>query len=45
MTLMEGEKEIQAHRVQILDPATGTGTFLYGVIAHIHATFAGNQGL
>ena len=45
MTLTEGEKEIQAHRVQILDPATGTGTFLYEVIAHIHATFAGNQGL
>jgi predicted helicase len=24
------------HKVQILDPATGTGTFLYAVIAHIH---------
>jgi predicted helicase len=26
----------ETHRVQILDPATGTGTFLYAVIAHIH---------
>jgi predicted helicase len=28
------------HKVQILDPATGTGTFLYAVIAHIHQQVA-----
>ena len=31
--------------MQILDPATGTGTFLSAVIAQIHAAFADNQGL
>ena len=45
ITVREGEREAQTHRVQILDPATGTGTFLYAVIAQIHAAFAGNQGL
>ena len=45
ITIHEGERETLTHRVQILDPATGTGTFLYAVIAQIHATFAGNQGL
>ena len=45
ITVREGEQETQTHRVQILDPATGTGTFLYAVIAQIHAAFAGNQGL
>jgi predicted helicase len=33
------------HRVQILDPATGTGTFLYSVIDHIHESFKNNKGL
>jgi predicted helicase len=34
-------------RVLILDPATGTGTFLYHVIAHIRETFRhmGNAGM
>jgi predicted helicase len=45
INVREGEQEIETHRVQILDPATGTGTFLYGVIRQIHAAFAGNQGL
>jgi type I restriction-modification system DNA methylase subunit len=37
-------KEI--HKVQILDPATGTGTFLAQVVRHIHATqFASMQGM
>ncbi len=44
IAVREGEREIQTHRVQILDPATGTGTFLYSVIHQIHAAFAGNQG-
>jgi hypothetical protein len=34
------------HRVQILDPACGTGTFLYAVIDHIFRNaYSDNQGL
>ena len=33
------------HRVQLLDPATGTGTFLAEAIRQIHAKFQGNEGL
>jgi predicted helicase len=33
------------HRVQILDPATGTGTFLAEVVKHIHKKFKGQQGI
>lgn len=35
----------ETHRVQILDPACGTGTFLYSVIGNIHERFRGNAGL
>lgn len=35
----------QIHRVQILDPATGTGTFLNEVIRHIHTSMAGQSGM
>lgn len=35
------EREI--HRVQILDPATGTGTFLAEVVRHIHRTRFANM--
>jgi Type ISP C-terminal specificity domain/N-6 DNA Methylase len=31
-------------RVLILDPSTGTGTFLHGVIAHIHQNYRGDPG-
>ena len=37
------EKEV--HKVQILDPATGTGTFLAEVVKHIHTDFAGQKGI
>lgn len=42
-----GFKQIQhdIHRVQILDPATGTGTFLAEVVKHIHKKFQGQQGI
>lgn len=42
-----GYKQIdqEVHRVQILDPATGTGTFLAEVVKHIHKKFAGQQGI
>ncbi len=33
------------HKVQILDPATGTGTFLAEVVKHIHKKFEGQQGV
>ncbi|SEJ16165.1 hypothetical protein SAMN05192553_102695 [Cyclobacterium xiamenense] len=37
--------EQEVHRVQILDPATGTGTFLAEVVKHIHKRFAGQEGI
>lgn len=37
--------EREMHRVQILDPATGTGTFLAETVRQIHARFAGMQGM
>jgi predicted helicase len=42
-----GEKFIdkEVHKVQILDPATGTGTFLAEVVRHIHKKFEGQQGI
>ena len=52
---IEVEKEVQGnkkkqkvmeHRVQVLDPATGTGTFLDHVIKHIYnSKFKGQQGI
>ncbi len=33
------------HKVQILDPATGTGTFLAEVVKHIYKKFQGQQGI
>ncbi len=45
--LAGGYKKVQqeVHRVQILDPATGTGTFLAEVIKHVHKKFEGQQGI
>ena len=43
--LKEVETEIEVHKVQILDPATGTGTFLAEVVKHIHKKFEGQQGI
>ncbi|MFD2603165.1 type ISP restriction/modification enzyme [Flavobacterium suzhouense] len=42
-----GEQEIEKeyHKVQILDPATGTGTFLAEVVRHIHKKFEEQQGI
>jgi hypothetical protein len=43
---VQGKKiEQEVHKVQILDPATGTGTFLAEVIKHIHKKFEGQQGI
>lgn len=35
----------EVHKVQILDPATGTGTFLHGVVNHIYESFQNNRGM
>jgi predicted helicase len=37
--------EEEVHRVQILDPATGTGTFLAEVVKHVYKKFEGQQGI
>ncbi len=43
---LQGKKiEQEVHKVQILDPAAGTGTFLAEVIKLIHKKFEGQQGI
>jgi predicted helicase len=43
---VQGKKAVQEfHRVQILDPATGTGTFLAETIRQIYKKFEGQQGV
>jgi predicted helicase len=43
---VQGKKvEQEVHKVQILDPAAGTGTFLAEVIKQIHKKFEGQQGI
>lgn len=42
----QGKKiQTEVHKVQILDPATGTGTFLTEVIKEIHKGFENQQGI
>jgi predicted helicase len=41
----KGEESYETHRVQIIDPACGTGTFLHSIIASIHDRFADNAGM
>lgn len=43
--IKRGENEIESHRLLILDPATGTGTFLYSVIKQIARQFERNKGM
>ncbi len=44
--LVQGKKsKTQIDRVQVLDPAVGTGTFLNEVIRNIHEKFEGQQGM
>ncbi len=43
---VQGKKiEQEVHKVQILDPATGTGTFLAEVVKLIHKKFEGQKGI
>jgi len=37
--------EVDVHKVQILDPATGTGTFLHGVVDLIQENFKADKGM
>ncbi len=42
----QGKKiEQEVHKVQVLDPATGTGTFLAEVVKHIHGKFKSMPGM
>lgn len=45
--LRGGKRKVQVpyHQVQVLDPATGTGTFLAEAIRQIHTKFQEQQGL
>lgn len=45
VNLQGNQVEQEVHKVQILDPATGTGTFLAEVVKHIHKKFEGQQGI
>ena len=43
---IQGKKKKElVHKVQILDPATGTGTFLCEVVKHIAKRFEGQEGI
>jgi predicted helicase len=35
----------EIHQVLILDPAVGTGTFMYGIINHIYESFSTQKGM
>jgi predicted helicase len=39
------KEKVELHKVQILDPATGTGTFLAETVSRIHERFAGQAGM
>ena len=39
-----GKVKREVHRVQILDPAAGTGTFLFETVRHIHDALATTRG-
>ncbi|RZJ36393.1 MAG: DNA methyltransferase [Flavobacterium sp.] len=43
--IKEVVSEVEVHKVQILDPATGTGTFLAEVVKQIYKKFEGKQGI
>jgi len=43
--IKEVEVEEEVHKVQILDPATGTGTFLAEIIRRVYSNFQSQQGI
>ena len=44
-TVPGAKVQTEVHKVQILDPATGTGTFLHGVVDHIQESFKDDKGM
>jgi len=40
-----GKGRTEVHKVLILDPAVGTGTFLHGVVRHIYESLSGQRGM
>jgi predicted helicase len=44
-SLINNENDKKLHKVQILDPATGTGTFLNEIVQEIYKSFVGNEGM
>ena len=44
-TTVQSKRGNPVHRLQILDPATGTGTFLVEVVRAIYRKFVGQQGV
>lgn len=38
-------KKDEVHKVQILDPAVGTGSFLHGIVDHIRQSMSGDEGM
>ena len=44
-TIPGAKVQTEVHKVQILDPATGTGTFLHGVVDHIQESFKNDKGM
>jgi len=38
-------REVEVHRVQFLDPATGTATFIAEIIKQVYAKFKGQEGI
>ncbi len=43
-TKKNGKRKQEVHRVQILDPAVGTGTFLFETVRTIYDTLSANRG-
>ncbi|TAF17648.1 MAG: DNA methyltransferase, partial [Nostocales cyanobacterium] len=41
----QGEGDIETHQVLILDPAVGTGTFMYSIIDYIYDSFKSQKGM
>ncbi len=45
VTTSDDKFDLRTHKVQILDPATGTATFLHSIIDLMHESFTGNEGM
>lgn len=41
----QGEGTVETHQVLILDPAVGTGTFMYSIVDYIYDSFKSKKGM